>query len=275
MACLNPFLIRDMSEIKSVPCGRCINCVIARSYQWSKRLQLELEEHDAASFITLTYDNAPYNFVMRDVQLFLKRLRKRIQKKISYYLVGELGEKTRRVHYHAIIFGFWPDDALLYKTKPYNLYTSKILTDSWGLGHVVIGEVNEQTINYCTGYMTKDFGAINFVPETGEIIRPFMTCSKKPGIGRRYFERLDETTLIDRDYIYFKGSADLMPKYFNRLRNERLSEKEQLKLKRRKYSIINLSNKNLISIFGDEESLRKHRIKLATSKNEVKKLKKL
>ena len=275
MACLNPFLIRDMTEIKSVPCGRCINCVIARSYQWSKRLQIELEEHDEAFFITLTYNEAPDDFVMRDVQLFLKRLRKRINTKISYYLVGELGEKTRRVHYHAIIFGYWPTDAVLYKTKPYNLFISKILTDTWTHGHVVIGEVNEQTINYCTGYMTKDFGAINFNPTTGEIIKPFMTCSKKPGIGRRYFDRLDPDTLLDRDYIYFKGSAELMPKYFGRLRNERISEKEQIELKTRHYSITYLSNKNLISIFGDEESLRKHRIKLATSKNEVKKLKKL
>ena len=52
---------------------------------------------------------------------------------------------------------------------------------------------------------------------TGELLKPFMTCSKRPAIGRAYFDRLDKTTINERDYIYFKGSKDLPPKYFNRL----------------------------------------------------------
>lgn len=276
MACLNPFLVRDMSEIISVPCGRCLNCRIALAYQWSQRLTIELEDHKEASFITLTYENAPHNFVMRDVQLFFKRLRKRIYpKKIMYYLVGELGERTRRVHYHAIIFGYFPDDALLYKTKPYNLYTSKLLAEAWQLGHVVVGEVNEQTINYCTGYVTKDFGTINYSPVTGEVIRPFMTCSKRPAIGRKYFDRLPQDTLAQRDYLYFKGSSDMLPKYYKRLIKDRITDKEAKAIKRRQSLIINIKNKNLYKLYGDEVGLRKYRLKLAEANYQLKKQKTL
>ncbi len=44
----------------------------------------------------------------RDVQLFLKRLRKnyKYDNHIKYFCCGEYGGKTFRPHYHLIIFGF-------------------------------------------------------------------------------------------------------------------------------------------------------------------------
>jgi len=49
------------------------------------------------------------SLIKRDVQLFIKRLRKeqdsRGSSKIKYYLVGEYGDLTKRPHYHAAIFG--------------------------------------------------------------------------------------------------------------------------------------------------------------------------
>ena len=81
----------------TLPCGQCINCRLNRSQEWAIRCVHEASLHSQNSFITLTYnnDNLPANgsLYYRDVQLFLKRFRKRHPKiKISYYLAGEYGE---------------------------------------------------------------------------------------------------------------------------------------------------------------------------------------
>lgn len=42
-------------EIIQLPCGQCIGCRIDRSRQWANRCMLELQYHDSAYFVTLTY----------------------------------------------------------------------------------------------------------------------------------------------------------------------------------------------------------------------------
>ncbi|MCE3047900.1 hypothetical protein LW137_00305 [Helicobacter sp. faydin-H23] len=61
-------------------------------------------------FVTLTYSNeflpSPPSVSKRELQLFLKRLRKALgDKKIRYYACGEYGDTFLRPHYHLIIFG--------------------------------------------------------------------------------------------------------------------------------------------------------------------------
>ena len=85
--------------------------------QWSFRLREELKDSESAHFLTLTYDdehiiitgNNEPTLYKRDVQLFLKSLRKLQKQKIKYYFVGEYGGKTDRPHYHAIIFNLTKD----------------------------------------------------------------------------------------------------------------------------------------------------------------------
>jgi len=62
------------------------------------------------------------SLIKRDVQLFVKRLRKdqdaRGLAKIRYYLVGEYGDQTKRPHYHAAIFGEdFTDDRTEWRTS--------------------------------------------------------------------------------------------------------------------------------------------------------------
>lgn len=40
-----------------LPCGHCIGCRLERSRQWANRCMLELQYHDSAYFVTLTYDD--------------------------------------------------------------------------------------------------------------------------------------------------------------------------------------------------------------------------
>ncbi|DAZ92313.1 TPA_asm: replication initiator protein [Microviridae sp.] len=90
------------------PCGRCAYCMRMKAWRWRQRLMLEMLEHDRTWFVTLTYaDNAYFSVTYKDVQLFLKRIRKDIAKqkeKIRYFAVFEKGEKNGRAHWHLLIF---------------------------------------------------------------------------------------------------------------------------------------------------------------------------
>ena len=63
-----------------VPCGKCLACRIKNRKEWQIRMLHELNYHDDAVFLTLTYSDEylPDNntLVKRDLQLFIKRLRK-------------------------------------------------------------------------------------------------------------------------------------------------------------------------------------------------------
>jgi len=68
-------------------CGHCLPCKINRRRLWSHRIMLETFMHEASSFLTLTY--APeflpqdLSLKVRDYQLFMKRLRKKLKKKFD------------------------------------------------------------------------------------------------------------------------------------------------------------------------------------------------
>lgn len=131
--CLQPILLtgkflgfKDKRSLR-VPCGHCLACKKRRTSEWSLRIVMESKCWDDVVHVTLTYDSVhlpevyvestiyndtvdsysvPFSTVVkRDVQLFLKRLRERTQKRIKYYCCGEYGERRQRAHYHCIIFG--------------------------------------------------------------------------------------------------------------------------------------------------------------------------
>lgn len=99
-------------------------------------------------FVTLTYNeqcmpvfsNGIPTLWKQDVQAFLKRLRKKTDKKLRYYLTGEYGSKTLRPHYHMILFNFPLDQV-------------EDITDAWGLGNVHLGDVTPASIHYTTKYV--------------------------------------------------------------------------------------------------------------------------
>lgn len=164
MRCISPISIKNPNLIKrqkiptiAVVCGRCNNCL--RKKANDKTFQLAIAENNALSayFITLTYNDTElykqqegimenYPEVnARDVQLFLKKLRKYQNKiypnspKIKYYAVSEYSP-IGRPHYHIIMFNL--------QLEPKNQ-----LDKIWAKGHVHIGDVTKQSINYVTHYV--------------------------------------------------------------------------------------------------------------------------
>lgn len=241
-----------------IPCGRCTGCRLARSREWANRCVLEMQYHDTAFFVTLTYsdDHIPvsyysdpdtgealpsYSLRKRDFQLFMKRLRKRFpDDKIRYLACGEYGPETMRPHYHAILFGLHLHDLVPWSKSPqgFTYYRSSSLETVWSeriapnrkgsvtplayspLGNVVVAPASWESCAYTARYVLKKLNG----PEAEYYDRfaiepPFSVMSRKPGIGRQYYD--DHPDLYKHQYISVatetKGLKFVPPKYFDRL----------------------------------------------------------
>lgn len=168
----------------TVPCGRCIGCHLARAAGWAVRATHESSLHKEAIFLTLTYDDdhlpEPPLVAVRDAQLFLKRLRKHLghQTPIRYLLCGEYGERTKRPHYHALIFGWRPDDAVrLRDTHAGMVFTSATLSGIWSAGLHEFGSVSPASAGYVSRYTTKK------IFELGAPGAEFLLSSRRPPLG--------------------------------------------------------------------------------------------
>lgn len=232
--------VYDEIQDFKIPCGKCIECLQEYSKQWSYRIMAEANENYENSFITLTYANNPLSLNKRDYQLFLKRLRKYLSPlKIRYFLCGEYGSKKARPHYHLIIFGWCPNDIVLYNSKK-NLYGSRILEKLWGNGFVSVGKLTLESAKYCAKYMQK------LQPKIEGVLEPFVSMSLKPGLGANYFLKNMEN-LLQSDKLYFNGKYTKLPRYYLILSQRNLKDISKIQEQRQlKCSLINFSEQDLV-----------------------------
>lgn len=155
---------------------------------------------------------------------------------------GEYGETNARPHYHALIFGWRPDDAIPYRNTSHGvLYTSDSLSSVWGLGFVSFGDVQFSSAAYVARYsMKKVTGkeAASYYyrphPVTGEFhqVRPeFMLMSRRPGIGADWFTRYRDDA-FPSDFLVHEGRKVGVPRFYKSKLTE--EEQEQVTAKRRK-----------------------------------------
>lgn len=121
-------------------------------YKWRTRLALEARSTQTL-FVTFTYNdsNMPADGrpSLRDWQLFIKNLRRqldyyKINQRVKYFVVSEYGEKTGRLHLHALIFGM-----------PYTNLTEKLLIKTWKKGFIKVKPLKDGGVGYVLKYMTK------------------------------------------------------------------------------------------------------------------------
>lgn len=264
--------LEDVSKVPAdllmkIPCGQCVGCRIQYSRQWADRCMLELQYHDSAYFVTLTYDDAhvPKSYyadpdtgeaftsltlVKRDFQLFMKRLRKRFSDdKIRFFMSGEYGSETFRPHYHAILFGLHLDDLVPYKQSQqgFAYYNSPSLQKCWSddegnpIGFAVVAEVTWNTCAYTARYVMKKLTGKEADFYTKFNIQPeFTLMSRKPGIARQYFD--DHPDIYKYDFINVKtekgGLKFRPPRYFDKLYDvEHSDELQTIKDIRKKLAI--------------------------------------
>lgn len=213
-----------------LPCGKCIGCRLEHSRQWAMRITHEAQLHKENCFITLTYRNECLppggTLVVRDVQLFLKRLRKfMFPRRFRYYGCGEYGELNFRPHYHLVLFNYdFPDKVLVGRNgrgDPY--YTSVILDRLWKAGNCMLGDVTFDSAAYCARYTTKKvYGDkaeehYNVYDRDGvvHLRRPeFSVMSRGSGIGTDWYKKYGKTTYA-HDNVVVNGKLVRPPRYYD------------------------------------------------------------
>lgn len=222
-----------------IPCGGCIECRMQKASEWAFRCMKEAKEYENNVMITLTYDDEHlpksnkidsetgevslgYTLEHRDVQLFMKRLRKHYGNNVRFYGCGEYGsdkeyidykgqvrKATERPHYHIIMFNLKVDDLEFWKmskcewSKIQNpLFKSKTISNLWKNGHADLNEVNYETCKYVAGYVMKKWKGRD--SDEHYMLKgqkpPYTFMSLKPGIGHAFFEKNKEKFLNEETF---------------------------------------------------------------------------
>lgn len=203
-----------------MPCGRCPACLRNRQNDWVFRLNEELKIAPYSYFFTLTYrdDDLPWICSVkyknefpclskRDIQLFMKRLRKNIKEKIKYHIVGEYGPETLRPHYHGLLFSFVP-------------ISEKLFISCWSKSDLKFDVFEPAFTRSAAGYVSKYICAVPFLPDfikdSDRSVKPFTLCSN--GLGLSYLEINPE--IVNKKinqletFVVLDGVKMRMPRYY-------------------------------------------------------------
>lgn len=165
-----PFDWRTDKGFFTVPCGKCPECLEQKQKEWQARAIAEWirvrRVGGCCYMYTFTYSNenlpiinGKAAFSRRDVQLFLKRLRKELSrlfgsyKLLKYVITSEYGGTTRRPHYHGLFF---------FDTDVDYVTVRSLMDSCWRLGFVAPSSqnhgrvVNSAGIVYSLKYINKD-----------------------------------------------------------------------------------------------------------------------
>ncbi len=248
-------------EDVELPCNQCIGCRVERSRQWALRCVHEASLFIDNCFVTLTFDNDNLNengsLVKSDFQKFMKRLRKKyngiskvvsksgkISYPIRYFHCGEYGSQLSRPHHHVCLFNFdFPDKRLWSVRESVRLYRSESLEKLWPFGFCTIGNVNYQSAAYVARYVTKKvngkmadthYKRVDVSDgEVFKIVPEYITMSRRPGIGKRWFEQFG-SDVFPKDFVTHDGKKFRPPKYYDNIYDSVCPDAlEKIKLKRK------------------------------------------
>lgn len=253
------FNIRDGLADQEVllGCGQCLGCRLERSRQWAVRCIHEAMLYDDNCFVTLTYndENLPLSgsVDIRHWQRFIKKLRKKFGAGIRYLVCGEYGSKHNRAHYHCILFNFDFQDRKFLKMKQgHAYYTSELCQKFWeDKGFCIVADVTFESAAYVARYITKKLLGKRAVEyEQVGVSPPFLSMSRRPGIGDSYYKKYKHEIWRD-DYIVINGLKYRVPKFYdNRLSLEDPDALAVLKINRhlehlKRFNIIEESSARL------------------------------
>lgn len=192
----------------------------------------EASLHEVNAFATLTYDDAYLppagSLDPRAFPLFMRRLRKAVRpRKVRYFYCGEYGEELGRPHYHALLFGWWPEDAVEVGSRgDHRVYRSAVVRELWPFGFSEVGSVTFESAAYVARYVTKkvrgEAAADHYLAvdvESGEVfarVPEFAQMSRRPGIGAGWFDRFGDE-LEPKGTVIESGREVPMPRYYRKL----------------------------------------------------------
>lgn len=209
----------------ALPCGKCIGCRTDKATQWANRCKHEASCWDHNAFLTLTYDDEHLpqegHLQPRDLQLFLKRLRKYANRprsvlnrtrrsNIRFFACGEYGETTNRPHYHLLLFNCGFGD----RTRAgKDLYTSPTLDELWPHGQNRLGDCTPAAASYIAQYNLKKQGQGDHDADGVWRPAPFLRMSLKPAIGATWADKY--ATDLGQGYLVQDGGRkSAVPRYY-------------------------------------------------------------
>lgn len=154
------------------------------------------ETIDVSSILNLHDENTDYLYSResfpfaskRDIQLFIKRVRKECYKydtEIRYYVISEYGPKTYRAHFHGILF--YDGERVTDKIR-------EIVSSKWKLGFSDVKFAEQNASKYVSQYVSGSTGLpllYNF-----KAFKPFVLASRNKPIGFKYFSEDNEKDLF-------------------------------------------------------------------------------
>lgn len=263
-----------------VGCGQCVGCKLEYSRQWAMRCMDEAKLHGDNSFLTLTYDNehlpVDRSLSKRDFQLFMKRLRKVLKKKVKFYACGEYGEKFGRPHYHACVFGEGFRDRKFYRRgeSGFSVYTSGVLEKCWNLGRSFVGDLTFESAGYVARYTVQKLTVSDGSSEedrrryyakyldvaTGVLRTPEFNLMSRGGrkkgsrgIGYEFYEKY-WSDMYPHGAKVVNGVECKTPRYYDSC-VERESPEVFLRLKEKRKDLINVLENSLNRLLVREEVL--------------------
>lgn len=220
-------------------CRKCLPCRLNIAREKAIRCVHEAKMHEDNIFLTLTYNDASLEspwLQYEDFQKFIKKLREDTARrfmayanegdgpkitikearnitKVTYMVTGEYGEKTKRPHWHAIIFNYRPTDA----TKKYTteqgeqVYHSEEIETLWGKGNTEFGSVTMESAGYVARYAAKK---LVHGKDQDHPYQPIHKTSSKHAIGKKWLEKYWRRTFEQGNIMLPDGQVLKIPRYY-------------------------------------------------------------
>lgn len=208
-------------------CRKCLPCRLNVAREKAVRAYHEAQMHRGNIFLTLTYDDASLTSSRLNYghyQLFMKSLLEsrtrgitdkdlRISLRIPYMVTGEYGDRTKRPHWHAIIFNYYPDDARFsYTSDSQNkVYTSEKLTRLWGRGKTEFGSVTLDSAGYVARYAAKKLAHGR---DEDHDFHPIHKTSSKHALGKAWIKKYAVQTFKRGFVVLPDGTPTKIPRYY-------------------------------------------------------------
>jgi hypothetical protein len=187
--CRTPNRLDDGTE---VACRKCWQCKRNRVNDLVGRCIAESKYAKQTYAVTLTYANQAgvnaVSLVYKDVQDFMKRLRKRY--KVRYICAGEYGTAKGRAHWHIILF--------FRGNAPKVEEDVRVNWKYWDKGYSYFQQPDWKGFQYVLKYVLKDTDL--------DSADSHLAMSKKPPLGYEFFEQLAkehvEQAVLPRSFKY-------------------------------------------------------------------------
>lgn len=128
-------------------------------------------------------------------------------------VTGEYGEKTKRPHWHALLFNYRPKDSIYkYSTDAgEKVYESEELAKIWKKGNLEYGSVTIDSAGYVARYASKK---LVHGKDQEHDYHPIHKTSARRGIGRSWIEKYFRHTFENGFVVLPNGQTSKIPRYY-------------------------------------------------------------